>query len=181
MVAQAQGRQATASGLEARAAKAEAKSAGILATSSKVLLSTRERAGLATLLKKHLVKLAEQASGYARDAEQASAKAEADLQEAMNAPQWAAMEAAKEAVAELQKSAKFLATDGLNGGGFELKDLDPTTPPPVMEPAQSIAMAPYYAAMQRAVDTRTTYDTEARKLAQEAVELRQAVRAMPGQ
>lgn len=168
MVAKAQGEDAKAKALEARAAAAEVKSAGTLANATEYLRTARREASMANDAKAQLSGSAVEAAVYARNAERAAAKAQAELQEILDAPMAAAKEAAKMAVVELRKKRDEWTT------GYE-KEAEPTRAP-TLEVAE-LAAAPYYEAMSRAMEQRGKLEEEARRLNGIAGDLQSAARS----
>merc|ERR1719191_842395 len=156
-----------AKGMEARAAAAEVKSAGTLANATEFLRTARNDADMANAAKAQLTGSAVTAAVYARNAERSALKAQQELQEIISAPMDAAREAAKMAVLELQRRRKEWI-DGADANAAAT----PTQAPPLE--VANLAAAPYYDAMQRAMERRSNLEQQARRLNAEARDLQNA-------
>lgn len=165
----------SAAAVEADAAEALATSAGALANASDALRLVRRHVGLAESVRAQLAASAVRASAYARRAEEAAARARAELREMAEAPREAAAEAARAAVAELRRrrnqSLAIMAT------------VEAAMQPPTPQATEvgDLAMAPHHAAMQRSAGMGHAYIAQAESLSRQAKDLQRRAEVASGQ
>eukprot|EP00929_Paragymnodinium_shiwhaense_P120590 TRINITY_DN92550_c0_g1_i1.p1 TRINITY_DN92550_c0_g1~~TRINITY_DN92550_c0_g1_i1.p1 ORF type:complete len:582 (-),score=153.75 TRINITY_DN92550_c0_g1_i1:33-1778(-) len=159
LVAEAQGRFATASSLEARAAKAEVQSSRFLANSSFSLQSAKSSVLFIRKAKAEIAASATRAAIYAASAKQSAATAAAELAEMERIPQEAADFAAAEAEREFWAEANATALKMAQEDAM----LKGPPPPAAAGPAALRAAAPYHRAMDITMDARASYDSQARR------------------
>lgn len=168
LVALSKGRWAMGKALEARAAAAEAKVAGTLTNATAFLRAATTDAHLATDARAKMSGSAVAAAIYARAARVSADRAKVEFQEILNAPKDAAAEAVKEAIRELENTTATWKKEA---------DEASPTPQPVYEVA-NLAAAPYYAAMQRAIQRRDALEAQAHELNRQAEELQHGARTV---
>lgn len=158
LVAEASGRLATASALEARAAKAEVQGARYMANSSFSLASAKSSVVFIRKAKAEIAASAVRAAIYAASAKKSAELAKAELAEMeripLEAADFAADEAAQGFWAEANATALKIAQEEAMMQG--------PPPPSAAGPAAVRAAAPYAKAMDVMLDSRTSYDSQAR-------------------
>lgn len=160
MVAKAAGQRAQAAAMDARAAKAEALSMAVVQNSSAALKGSFLRAKATGNAKAQLAAAAVRAAMYAKAAEASVALADKEVQEMLKVPEEAADIAVKEAVKILKAKTRRWRYEE----GETQKRIHPPKAaigPPATEVGQAYA-APYWAAMQNAMASRSAFEDKAR-------------------
>jgi hypothetical protein len=160
MVAKAAGKRAQAAAMDARAAKAEALSMAVVQNSSRALKGSFLRAKATTNAKAQLAAAAVRAAMYAKAAEASVKLAEKEVNEMLAVPDEAAAIAVKEALKVLKAKTRRWKYEE----GETQKRIVPPKPAlglPATEVGQKYA-APYWAAMQNAMASRTAFEAKAR-------------------
>lgn len=166
LVAEAEGKKASAMAAEAKVAAAEAAAAAAEAKAAANLEMAQSRGSLASEITEELKASAARAAMYANSASESVKKAEKELQEMKDLPKKAAEEAAQEAIRQLQQE------DDTNKKVLETfqAHATPTLQPP--SAAAAIAASPFRAAIREAEQVQNVYEQRASQLKSEADLLR---------
>lgn len=177
LVAQASGRNAMASGIAARVADAEALSATGRSYADSDLQKSKGE-GLLVIAAQAQAQAAEvRAAIYAKSAQKAAARAQADLKEIQEIPQKAAAYAAEEAKRECCGELQELA----NNKAIVMARLAPPAMPVPLAEAAVRAAQPYYNVMQKALSMGGLYEQSARNLQDQAQTLQEQSRTIAAQ
>eukprot|EP00440_Ansanella_granifera_P011275 gb/GFBE01012230.1/.p1 GENE.gb/GFBE01012230.1/~~gb/GFBE01012230.1/.p1 ORF type:complete len:439 (+),score=124.90 gb/GFBE01012230.1/:1-1317(+) len=176
LVADAEGKKATAMVLEAQSAAAAAEAAADQAKSAYDLQVAQSRGSLAKEVKAQLRESAKRAEAFAQSAKDAAKKAMDELREMQDVPIKAAREAAEAAKRQLKSQ------DTINDQVMQAVD-DNVHPPPVPPPPVAAAKAaePYSLAMGRAAEMQSSLENKASQLTSEAHLLRTGAKQVEGQ
>eukprot|EP00933_Yihiella_yeosuensis_P043679 TRINITY_DN3860_c9_g1_i1.p1 TRINITY_DN3860_c9_g1~~TRINITY_DN3860_c9_g1_i1.p1 ORF type:complete len:423 (-),score=142.83 TRINITY_DN3860_c9_g1_i1:280-1548(-) len=176
MVAEAEGKKASAMAVETKAAMAEAQAAQARATALVDLKKAENRGGIIADIQGQLMESSQRAHLFAQTALKASQQAAADLEALKHVHEFAAKEAAKMAVAQLN----FEAQTNLHELDLFNRNLEPVPLPPVPEQIGKAA-SPYLKAAAQAGGVKQLFEAEASAKRDEAERLRFGAERTRGQ
>mmetsp|Transcript_14018 Transcript_14018/g.26200 ORF Transcript_14018/g.26200 Transcript_14018/m.26200 type:complete len:422 (-) Transcript_14018:36-1301(-) len=166
LVAQAEGRKATALANEARVASFEATLAAAKARTAASLELAHNRGSLAEEVKAELQDTAARAGAYAARAQEAAKTAEEEVKEIENSPKVAAQEAAQAAIKQ------FGQQNELNEKFLHNFQAHATPTVALAGPTATGAAAPYRAAIREVQSTQSLWEAKASQLKSDADLLR---------